>query len=463
MDAQASDDGVTSGAPHVIDGAGDDRVAGFTAKDFRQLTERLKTQRIATPTAPAAEVHMPEPAPEPVVEVAPEPAVDKVLEPAAELPEPDPEPEPEPEPELEPEPEAAAMSAAPPAAMSDSAAQAGDAALRILDLMISGQGLLPQERALAADALLLLLPSMAGPQLVRLAERVASMDAPPALVAEMLIRDPRAEVMAPVLERSAQLCDRNIMAAVPLDDIEKLRIVARRRVHSPVLSEYLVTSGEPSVILALLRNPGSQLAPHVFSKIAACAAENPALLPPLVNRPELPVAVAFELYWCLPSELRRLMLSRFLTDSTTLGRILRIAVAQDEGLPAGGLREDRGVAGEGLDAAIAAAAEGRSDEACRLLAELSGLAEGSVRRIFDDPHGEALVVLFKVLEVNRTRFLSAIQKLRAAGVLPENPGDHRLQTVFESMSFTKARILVTYWDWFTREIGPYAPPVAKIG
>jgi uncharacterized protein (DUF2336 family) len=359
-----------------------------------------------------------------------------------------------------PEPEAAPVANLPVPIKRDTAEVAGEAALRILDLMVSGQGLLPQERALAADALLLLLPRMAGPQRVKLAERVASMDTPPPLVAEMLIRDPRPEVMAPVLERSAQLCDRDIMAAAPLDNIEKLRIVARRRVHSPVLSGHLVASGDPAVILALLRNPGSQFAPQVFSDIAACAVEHPALLPPLVNRPELPVAVAFELYWCLPSELRRLMLSRFLTDSMTLGRILRMATTQDDGLAAGGLREERTVAAEDLDAAIEAAAQGRRDEACQLLAGLSGFAEGTVRRILSDPHGEALVVLFKVMEVNRTRFLAAIQRLRAGGVLPEHPGDHRLQTVFESMPFTKARVLVTYWDWFTRRIGPYAAPEA---
>jgi len=362
-----------------------------------------------------------------------------------------------------PEPGPAPVANLPVPVKRDSAEMAGEAALRILDLTTTGQGLLPQERALAADALLLLLPRMAGPQRVKFAERVASMDTPPPLVAEMLIRDPRPEIMAPVLERSAQLCDRDIIAAAPLNDVDRLRIIARRRVHSQVLTAHLVASGDPGVILALLRNPGSQIAPQVFSVIAARAAEHPALLPPLVNRPELPVAVAFELYWCLPSELRRLMLSRFLTDSMTLGRILRMALTPDDGLAASGLRDNRTVAGEDLDAAIEAAARGRRDEACQLLARLSGLADGTVSRILGDPHGEALVVLFKVMEVNRTRFLAAIEKLRAGGVLPENPGDHRLQTVFESMSFTKARVLVTYWDWFIRKIGPYAPAEPKSG
>jgi hypothetical protein len=32
-----------------------------------------------------------------------------------------------------------------------------------------------------------------------------------------------------------------------------------------------------------------------------------------------------------------------------------------------------------------------------------------------------------------------------------------LQNVFDSLSFNKARILLTYWDWYVRKSGPYAP------
>jgi hypothetical protein len=32
-----------------------------------------------------------------------------------------------------------------------------------------------------------------------------------------------------------------------------------------------------------------------------------------------------------------------------------------------------------------------------------------------------------------------------------------LQTMFETMSFNKARILLTYWDWAQGKTGPYAP------
>jgi hypothetical protein len=32
-----------------------------------------------------------------------------------------------------------------------------------------------------------------------------------------------------------------------------------------------------------------------------------------------------------------------------------------------------------------------------------------------------------------------------------------LQSMFETLSFNKARILLTYWDWAQGKTGPYAP------
>jgi hypothetical protein len=31
-----------------------------------------------------------------------------------------------------------------------------------------------------------------------------------------------------------------------------------------------------------------------------------------------------------------------------------------------------------------------------------------------------------------------------------------LQNLFDSLSFTKARVLLTYWDWAVEQSGPYS-------
>lgn len=419
-------------AVHPVTGDAAGEAPPVTTESFRQLTARLRAAKAAPPPQDnviplrKAQPRQPEPAAEPIVPAAVQAA------PAA-LP--------------------AMVPAAPPR---DAGEDAGDTAISLLELMAATAGLLPQERALASDTLLLLLPRVPLRQLTRLAERVAIMDNPPPLLVERLIRDPRPEVMGPVLERSANVCDRDMMAAAAPSDLDRLRMIARRRVLSPVLSGHLVASGDPGVILALLRNAGAEIPHQCFAGLCALAAENPVLLAPLATRAELPPEVAFELYWSLPRELRRLMLSRFLTDSGTLGRILRIALAEDAHHSGQLQRGEWPVSAQAIVAALDGTPGGSVDEAARRLAPVAELAEGTVRRILSDRLGEPAAVLFKALGVSRSRFVEALARLRAAG-LAEESDPQALQAVFDGLSFTKARMLVTYWDWHTRKAGPYAP------
>jgi uncharacterized protein (DUF2336 family) len=407
-------------------------VPQVTAQAFRQLTARLLAARAPPPPPPTV-------SPAAAAIILPAPAADEMPMSGAEA-------------EALAEAVPDALPSRPPREAGD---EAGDTAISLIELMATISGLLPQERALAADTLLLLLPRLPGRQLTRLAERVAIMDSPPPLLVAKLIRDPRPEVMGPVLERNAQLCDRDMIEATGREDAERLRIIARRRVLSPVLSGHIVSFGDPEVILILLRNAGAQLPHWAFDRLARLAVAHPQLLAPLATRPDLPAAVAFELFWSLPPELRRLLLSRFLTDSVTLGNILRIALSEDESLPGGALREDRPAPPEALDAALDAASALRMEEAALRFGELAGIADGTVRRILGDRQGEPAAVLFKALGVSRVRFLEALERLGPGMALEGDPQD--LQALFDGLSFTKARMLLTYWDWQVRRTGPYAP------
>ncbi len=404
-------------------GEADGEAVVVTAEAFRQLTARLRARR-SLPPPPAPALSLPEPAPPALPEPAPEPVLD-----------------------IPP----------PPRRERDPGDEAGDTAIILLELMAAATGLQPQERALAADTLLLFLPRMPSQQLVRLAERVAIMDNPPPLLVAKLIRDPRPEVSAPVLERNTYLSDLDMIDHAGGGDTERLRMIARRRALSPVLSAHVVSCGDPAAMLMLLRNAGAQIPHQSFTRLSELATEHPGLLAPLVTRAELPASVAFELFWSLPPELRRLILSRFLTDSIVLGKILRIALAGDRSLTAAPPREEGPVSSEALEAALDAAAAQRNEEAALRFAELAGLAEATVARILADPHGEPVAVLFKALGLSRGRFIEALDRLRSGGGQPFGREPGELQAVFDALSFNKARMLLGYWDWFSRKTGPYAP------
>lgn len=334
-----------------------------------------------------------------------------------------------------------------PAAVTVPPPEPGAAVEALLDIIWGAVGMPPQERSMAGDALLLLLPRLSRRELASLAERVAALDQPPPLLVSRLVNDPRPEIGGVVLERIGLMDTADLLAACE-GDAEKLRLVARRRHVPPAVSDRLVEAGDLLSLLALLRNPGAEISFHAYLRLSQMAGEHPGLQAPLALRTDLPLAVALDLLWRLPPELRRIILARFLTDSVTLGRILSLAQAST----------GRAAAPADVERALAPLLAGEAEEAAHRLAAVAGIDPRTVARIFSDAQGEALVVLLKALGLGRARFDTVLHQMRTAtGLLREDRPAEELKAVFDGLSFTKARVLLTYWDWFTRQAGPYAP------
>jgi len=332
----------------------------------------------------------------------------------------------------------------------------GELALSLLDMMSAGAASgLPQERALAADTLLRMIPRVPVKQLIRVVERIAIMEAPPSLLVAKLIRDPRAEVVAPLLERCMHITDQDLMTAATEGDATKRRMIARRRILSPVLADHLIAIGDPSTILTLIRNPGAGFSHDAFFRLADHASEHHALLAPLTTRADLPAPVAFELFWFVPQELRRFIFSRFLTDSETLSKILKITLGAQEG------SETKFPPRELLESVIdkAAAAAGKIEDAAQILADIGGVCQETALRILADPHGEPVTVILKALGYPRGKFADSMERFRHPDcqILRPDRNISELESLFDTLSFNKARILLTYWDWFVQKSGPYAP------
>ena len=357
-------------------------------------------------------------------------------------------PPPPPLPMDEPPPLPAASVALPPAPPDP-----GAAASALLDIVWGAVDLPPQERSMAGDTLLLLLPKLSIRDLGMLAERIAAMDQPPPLLLSRLVSDSRPEVGGVLLERSAHLDQSDMLAACRDGDHERLRLLARRRHVPAVLSDRLVDSGDLLCQLVLLRNPGADISFRSFLRLSQMAGEHPGLQVPLALRADLPLAVALDLLWRLPPELRRVVIARFLSDSVTLGRILAI------GLAAGGtpLPPDGAAPLSEVEGALEALLAGRRPNSVARFASLAGITQDTVERIFADSDGEAMVVLLKALGLGRSRIDDALDRIRAGtGLIREGRMQEELKAMFDALSFTKARVLLTYWDWFTRRVGPYS-------
>ena len=314
----------------------------------------------------------------------------------------------------------------------------------------------PQERALAADALLKLVPRIPLKSLVMVVDRVSIMESPPHLLVSKLIHDPRIEVAGPLLELCNHINDQVLGKVIATGQVNLLRLIARRRHISATLSDQLIEFDDPSVILTLVRNSGANFSHHAFPRLADHAQRHHALLAPLATRPDLPAPIAFELFWFVPGELRRYLLSRFLTDSETLTKILKITHAMGGGEQGTETRfPDRGQ----IESFVEFLNAGKFPEASNLLAEISAIQPESAARIIADANGEPLTIALKAIGTNRIRFGEIIDILKASdfAIIASARSTAELQNIFDSMSFNKARVLLTYWDWAVMKSGPYAP------
>ena len=339
----------------------------------------------------------------------------------------------------------------------DSELQSAETARTLLDIMAMPTGVQPQERALAGDTLLRLVSRMPVASLIGLCDRLCMMDAPPPLLVRRLIQHENIDVAGPLLERCLGLSDQDMMSMITLGNPAILRLIAKRRHLSPTLTDALIRRGDASVTIAVVRNPGAALSHEAFNMLAEAAKTKTSLQAPLATRADTPAPIAFELFWTLPPQLRRYVLSRFLTESANLDRILKIAQTLDEsnGEAAGGPRIADRAECEDL---IALIAQGQTTEAACKLAALAGISVANAERIIADPEGEPLTVAMKAVGMSRTQAAAAAETLRDAPEAPLRSTRRiaELQNLFDSLSFTKARVLLTYWDWAVEQSGPYS-------
>jgi uncharacterized protein (DUF2336 family) len=285
------------------------------------------------------------------------------------------------------------------------------------------------------------------------------MDAPPPLLVRRLIQHENMEVAGPLLERCPGISDQDLMTMINTGNSGTLRLIARRRHLSPALTDALIRQGDPAVTIAVVRNPGAALSHEAFHSLAETAKSRTSLQAPLATRPDTPAPIAFELFWTLPPQLRRYVLSRFLTESANLDRILKIAQTLDESSSSEGNGSPPRIADKAdCEELVSLIAQGKTEEAALKLAALAGISGANAQRIIADSEGEPLTVAMKAIGMSRTQSAAAAETLRDAPAAPlrSNRRIAELQNLFDSLSFTKARVLLTYWDWAVEKSGPYS-------
>jgi Uncharacterised protein conserved in bacteria (DUF2336) len=299
----------------------------------------------------------------------------------------------------------------------------------------------PNERAMAADILCRLVPRLPIPLVKAICDRVALMREPPAPLLSCLLAHAETALTAPLIEGSA-IGELELKRIVATGDPNNLRLIARRRVLPQGLVARLVASGDGQVLLTLLRNPGAAMSFEVLEKLADAARADPVLMAPLMTRAETPPSIAFDLFLDLPPELRRYVLSRYLADSAAIGRMIAIAAVIDG-------ESDVAPSKENIAPVVEALLISAGDAAARLLSRAAGVAIETARRILADKGGELLTIALKAAGMTRREFAAGLDRLKGAGatVLPQDRDIAELHRLFDSLSYNKAKVLLTYWNW----------------
>jgi hypothetical protein len=309
----------------------------------------------------------------------------------------------------------------------------------------------PQERLFAGDALVGILPHLQPADLIKLTRTVARLDQVSAKLRTFLVLNKDAAISGRMLKDAQNVSDEDLLRLVPQASEQQLRLIARRRHVGMIVSNAIVDTGNKTAILDLLRNPQAELSANAFDRLAQICIGNKDLESALCNRADIPQAVGLLLFWQVNRNLRRYLLTRFLTESSALGKVIEIAMAAGALPPLGSQASATDIED------IVSQIETGNPRAAETLSRVCKISPETAARIVDDPGGEPLTVAFKCLAQSRMTMARAIQRWIKSD-LCKISGEERLVELhaqFDSMSFNKARMLIAYWDWASREAGPF--------
>ncbi len=290
----------------------------------------------------------------------------------------------------------------------------------------------------------------------KLAEQIANLPNAPRGLLEFLAHD-EIEVAEPVLSQSVLFDDDLLIEVIEDKGPEHATAIAGRPNVSKSVSSAIIETGATDAILALLENDGSEIQNSDFGKIAGWASGNNQMQQALVNRNELPEMIAQQIFWSTRGGLRQQILERFSIRPGQLDILLKEAVSDGLADPEiVGLRDaiDQAIGGKPanrwvpVSELIGHIKAGRLGDFASGVSRYLSIRKKSVERILIDEGGEALAVLCRALDADRTQFTSVLLKndYRRFGT-PRPPGQiEQVARIYDSIAPDGALATVKMWD-----------------
>ena len=272
------------------------------------------------------------------------------------------------------------------------------------------------EMALFDDVLTQLSGEMEDAVRAELAQRMADAPRPPMGLLRGLAHD-APDVAGPVLIRSKALSDQDLLKVARTQGQDHLRAISQRPLVSEVVSDAIVQRGDDTTLGVLLRNDGATLSRASHEAVVDRATVNPDLHEAVVDRHSLPADLLNEMYFVVESRLReRIMEKNAELDPAQLEAALaagrKHVATLDGSYPADYAEAETAVEAlktQGPIGAGALAAFLRNGQTTKFLIALADLADvdfHTVRRILDRRELDALAIVCKAADFDRSLFLT---------------------------------------------------------
>lgn len=289
-----------------------------------------------------------------------------------------------------------------------------------------------------------------------LAERLSALPAAPRELVLKLAED-EAEIARPLILKSPVLREQDLVELVRQRTHEHRLCVAMRAGISAAVSQALIESGEEDVIETLIRNDDAELALQAVSYLVEESRRVDRFREPLLERRDLPPALAYRMFWWVSAALRRRILGSFRIEEADLDVLLQqsvhAAVEKIERAPmeAKKLADRMAEHGELNDQSLVRMLRGGHVNAfISGLGRMAGIDGGVARRIVFCRGYEALAAACRGAGFDRSVFASIFllrEQGRSAGRAQSANRIEDALAFYDGLDKKQARNVLRYWSF----------------
>jgi uncharacterized protein (DUF2336 family) len=288
-----------------------------------------------------------------------------------------------------------------------------------------------------------------------LAERLSALpNAPRELV--LKLAEDEVDIARPLILKSPVLRDDDLIELVRQRTREHRLCVAMRAGISAQVSQALIDSGDEDVIEALIRNDDAELALQAVNYLVEESRRVDRFREPLLERRDLPPALALRMFWWVSAALRRRILEGFKIDESNLDAMIQLTVQDaaakiDRG-PTAATKLARGLKDRGeLTEAnlIRMLRSGHVAAFTSGLAELAGIDTETAGRIMHCRGYEALAAACRGAGLNRQTFATIFMLREEARSSGRAQSPSRLEAALnfhDGLDRNQARNVLRYWS-----------------